>query len=160
MTLSTQWQRARSYAIVGAWINEAYLDDKKFTLEDIDETLIAAAWLGAIWSPQLAVAFGISTTPLVVLEVAALTGLAASVAIGGVEGGAMYVDYISNPSEIITNPKKRDAFMQASEIVIGLSNPLAWVGGEVIQYGGRKIGEHKDEILRNRWVTGPYLPWV
>lgn len=154
MSLTLQWQRARSYAIVGAWVNEAYLDDMEFTTEDIPETLLAAGWLGAIWSPQLSVALGISTTPLVVLEAAALTGLAASVAIGGVEGGAMYIDYITNPTEIFTKPEKTEVLLDAHRITMAV---VTLGGSELGRVGTNLILNFTDEIFKNRYRTGPYL---
>ena len=39
----------RSIAMTSWWIDEALLDDRKLTLEDIDETLLTASGLALIW---------------------------------------------------------------------------------------------------------------
>jgi len=153
----TRWQRVQSYAVVGAWLNAAYLDDDEFTFEDIDETMYAAGMLGLIWSPQIALAIGISSTPLNVIEGAALAGLAVSFAIGGVEGAETYVDYITDPVDMIQDPGKQEALIQASDIVLSVVNPLhipqkmlaEWIVNE-LPWG---------EVFKNRWTTGPVLPF-
>jgi len=153
----TRWQRVQSYAVVGAWLNAAYLDDDEFTFEDIDETMYAAGMLGLIWSPQIALAIGISSTPLNVIEGAALAGLAVSFAIGGVEGAETYVDYITDPVDMIQDPGKQEALIQASDIVLSVVNPLhipqkmlaEWIVNE-LPWG---------EVFKNRWRTGPVLPF-
>jgi len=153
----TRWQRVQSYAVVGAWLNAAYLDDDEFTFEDIDETMYAAGMLGLIWSPQIALAIGISATPLNVIEGAALAGLAVSFVIGGVEGAETYVDYISDPVDMVQDPAKQETLIQASDIVLSVVNPLhipqkmlaEWII-EDLPWG---------EVFKNRWLTGPVLPW-
>lgn len=153
----TRWQRVQSYATIGAWYNAAYLDDEQFTFEDVDETLYAAAFLGLIWSPQIALGIGLSVTPLNIVEAAALAGLGVSFAIGGPQGAADYIDYISNPQEIPFNQEKRSAFLQASDVTLSLVNPLhipqkklaKWIV-EDLPWG---------EVFKNRWLTGPALPF-
>jgi len=153
----TRWQRIQSYAVVGAWLNAAYLDDDEFTFEDIDETMYAAGMLGLIWSPQIALAIGISATPLNVIEGAALAGLAVSFVIGGVEGAETYVDYITDPVDMVQDAAKQETLIQASDIVLSVVNPLhipqkmlaEWIV-EDLPWG---------EVFKNRWVTGPVLPF-
>ena len=153
----TRWQRVQTYGVVGAWLNAAYLDDGEFTFEDIDETMYAAGMLGLIWSPQIALAIGISATPLNVIEGAALAGLAVSFAIGGVEGAETYVDYITDPVDIVQDPGKRETLIQASDITLSILNPLhipqkmlaEWIV-EDLPWG---------EVFKNRWLTGPVLPF-
>jgi len=153
----SRWQRVQSYATIGAWFNAAYLDDDEFTFEDLDETVKAGIMLGLIWSPQIAVAVGLSATPLNIVEGAALAGLGVSFAIGGVEGAETYIDYISNPEDIFKSPEKTEALLQASDIVLSVVNPLhiptkmlsEWLVGE-LPWG---------ELFKNRWLTGPVLPF-
>jgi len=162
MRFGSRWQRIQSYATIAAWYNAAILDDDEFTFEDVDETVKAAVLLGLIWSPQIALAIPAAAAlsiPLAVVEGAALAGLGISYAIGGEEGAVSYIDYISNPEEIPFDPKKRDAFMQALEITTGLINPLGWVAGQTGQLAGEVILEFKDVVFKNRWLTGPRLPF-
>lgn len=154
MRFGSRWQRVQSYATAAAWFNAAYLDDEEFTFEDVDETIYAAVMLGLIWSPQIALAIPAAAAlslPLAVVEGAALAGLGISYAIGGAEGAADYIDYISNPEEIPFDRAKREAFMQASEIMVATTNPVAWVAGQGAQMIGELIGEYKSEIFKNRW---------
>jgi len=156
MRFGTRWQRVQSYATVGAWFNAAYLDDDQFTFEDVDETLFAGVWLGLIWSPQIALAIGVSTTPLNIVEGAALAGLGVSFAIGGVEGAETYVDYITDPVDIIKNPEKAESLMQAHRI---LQAGVTLGGSEVVRAGIEFLGEFSEELFKNRYLTGPYLPF-
>jgi len=157
MRFGSRWQRIQSYASLAAWSSVALYDDDKLTWRDTPETLILGMQLGLIWSPQIALAIGMSATPLNIVEGAVLTGAIASYAIGGIEGVETYVDYISSPQEILSDPKKRDAFLKASEFTLSLANPLhipqkmlaEWIV-EDLPWG---------EVFRNRWVTGPVLPF-
>ena len=158
MRFGTRWQRVQSYATVGAWFNAAYLDDDQFTFEDVDETLYAGVMLGLIWSPQIALAIGVSATPLSIVEGAALVGLGVSFAIGGVEGAETYVDYINpvNWKENVKDPEKVEALVKANRILQAVTT----LGGSEIARAGRGvIDEYKHEIFRNRFVTGPMLPF-
>lgn len=152
----TRWQRVQSYATIGAWHNAAILDDDEFTLGDIPETAYAAGMLGLIWSPQIALAIGMSGTPLNILEGAALIGLGASFAIGGSEGAGQYIDYITNPEDIHKSPEKVDALIQANRIVQGL---MSFGVSEVTRAGIDVLSDYKNEIFRSRWLTGPALPF-
>jgi len=153
----SRWQRIQSYAVIGAWTNAAYLDDDEFTVEDIDETLYAAAMLGLIWSPQIALAVGISSTPLNIVEGVVLAGLGVSFAIGGVEGAETYVDYITDPVDMFENEEKRAALVQATDIVLSVTNPLRIPIKIATKYAVENLPWH--EIFKNRWVTGPSLPF-
>jgi len=156
MRFGTRWQRVQSYATVGAWFNAAYLDDDQFTFEDVDETLFAGVWLGLIWSPQIALAIGVSTTPLNIVEGAALAGLGVSFAIGGVEGAETYVDYITDPVDIIKNPEKAESLIQANRI---LQAGITLGGSEVARAGIEVLGDFSEELFKNRYLTGPALPF-
>jgi len=156
MQFGTRWQRVTSMAIIWEWKDKVYHDeDKKFTTEDLDETAYAVAYLGLIWSPQIALAIGWSATPLNILEGAIVAGGVASFGIGGLEGVETYVDYI-NPArwkENLQDPEKVEAFVQASDILLSITNPLhiptKWAA-ENLPW---------NEIFRNRWLTGPALPF-
>jgi hypothetical protein len=113
--------------------------------------------LGLIWSPQIALAIGMSSTPLNIVEGAVLIGLGASFAIGGMEGAETYIDYITDPIDILTDPGKRETLMQASDIMHSLVNPLHIP----LKMAGEWVIESLPwrEVFRNRWMTGPALPF-
>jgi len=156
MNLGTRWQRIQSYSSLAAWSALAYGDDDELTWGDTPETLILAMRLGLIWSPQIALAIPAAaalSTPLAVAEGAFVVGAVASYAIGGLEGVETYVDYISDPVDIVTDPGKRDALIQVVEIEMALLNPVAWAGGQLGEYAGRELAKHADMIVKNRWMN-------
>ena len=157
MRFGSRWQRIQTYASLAAWSALALQDDDELTWRDTPETLVLGLQLGLIWSPQIALAIGMSATPLNIVEGAVLTGAIASYAIGGVEGVETYVDYISNPQEILFDAKKRDAFLKASDVTLSLANPFH-IPTKMV---GEWLGENLPwgEVFRNRWVTGPVLPF-
>jgi len=161
MKFGTRWQRVTSLATIWAWKDKVYHDeDEKFTAEDIDETLYAVAYLGLIWSPQIALAIPAAAalgTPLAIVEGAVIAGAVASFAIGGLEGVETYVDYISDPVDIVTDPGKREALITASDVMLSLANPFHIPS----KMAGEWLGENLPwgELFRTRWVTGPYLPF-
>jgi len=162
MRFGSRWQRIQSYAAISAWSALAYGDDDELTWGDTPETLILAMQLGLIWSPQIALAIPAAAalgTPLAVLEGAVIVGAVASYAIDGLEGVETYVDYISDPVGIVTDPGKRGALIQAVELEMALVNPLGWASGQLGEYAGRELAKYKDVIFKNRFVTGPYLPF-
>jgi hypothetical protein len=154
MRFGSRWQRVQTYAALGAWSAVA-LDDDDLNWKDTPESLILAMQLGLIWSPQIAVAIGMSATPLNIVEGAALTGLVASYAIGGREGAETYVDYITDPVDMVQNPEKAESLMMANRILQGV---VTLGGSEVGRAGVKVILNYSDEIFKNRWLTGPYLP--
>jgi len=160
MKYGSRWQRLTSYSVAGAWLNAAYADDNEFTIEDIDETVYAAGMLGLIWSPQIALAiptFAAVATPLTIVEGAALAGLAASFAIGGVEGAETYVDYITDPVDMFQDPGKQEALIQASDITLSLVNPLRIPQKKLAEWIVEDLPWR--EVFKNRWMTGPALPF-
>lgn len=156
MKFGTRWQRLQTYTSLAAWSALALADDDKLTWKDTPETLILGMQLGLIWSPQIAVAVGMSATPLNIVEGAALTGLVASYAIGGMEGAETYVDYITDPVDMVQDPGKIDALMQANRITQGI---ITLGGSELARAGVDVVSDWKDELFKNRYLTGPYLPF-
>jgi len=151
----------RSIALAGTWYTLAIMDDDKLTWKDTPESLALAGGLTWIWWDTALATMAVSTTPLMVVEAAVVGGLVASVAIGGVEGGEKYVEYINplNYPEHIKDPAKMEALMQASEIGLAIAAPHVWVGGKIVEYTGKEITKYKEEIFKNRFLTGPYLPF-
>ena len=156
MRFGTRWQRVQTYAAVGGWASLAIADDDEITWRDTPETLILGIHLGLIWSPQIALAIGMSATPLNIVEGAALAGLGVSFAIGGVSGAETYVDYITHPADILKNPEKAESLIQANRVVMA---GLTLGGSEVVTAGVDLLKSYSGEFLKNRWLTGPYLPF-
>jgi len=153
MRFGSRWQRLTSYSALGAWYGIAILDDNEFNWKDAPETLMLGVQLGLIWSPQIAMAIPAAaalTGPLAVVEVAALTGLAASYAIGGAEGAETYVDYITDPVDIIKNPAKAESLMLANRF---MQAGLTLGGSEVARAGIEVIGSYSEELFKNRWLN-------
>jgi len=98
----------------------------------------------------------VSTTPLVILEAAVVVGAVASIAIAGEEGLETYVDYISNPQEIPFDQGKTEALMQANRIA---QAAITLGGSEIARAGAELLMTYKNQIFRNRWMTGPVLPF-
>jgi len=87
----------RSLAVLYVWEQKAWADDRKFTTEDIDETLLAALALGWIWKGNVALA---AVPGINVVEGIVAAGAVASLAIGGVEGVENYVEFLTEPTKI------------------------------------------------------------
>ena len=158
MKFGTRWQRATSIAAVWAWKDKVYRDkDKKFTIEDLDETAYAALYLGMVWSPQIALVIptaAAASGPLAVVESAFIVGAFASFAIGGLEGVETYVDFFDY--DMLTDPKKASAIEQATDITLSIVNPLHIPTKKLIEYGMENLPWN--EIFRNRWAnpTNPF----
>jgi hypothetical protein len=78
---------------------KAWMDDRDITWEDADEILAYTLAMGIIWGPELAIAFGVSATPLLVIEGIVVAGFVASAAIGGVKGAEDYMEFITEPGK-------------------------------------------------------------
>jgi len=151
MNLGTRWQRIQTYTSLAAWSAAALYDDDELTWRDAPETAVLGMQLGLIWSPQIALAIGMSSTPLNIVEGAVIAGAVASFAIGGVEGVETYVDFFDY--DILTDPEKSEAVEQAADIALSVVNPLHIPTKWAVE------NLPWSEIFRNRWVTGPYLPF-
>jgi hypothetical protein len=81
-----------SAAVLTVWYDRAIRDDRKLTLEDIDETALAAGALAWIWMAEMPVTAAI--LPPVTAVVA--TGAVLSAVIGGEEGYYDYVDFLES----------------------------------------------------------------
>jgi len=149
MGLRTKWYR--SIAVVYAWEQAAYADDRKFTVEDIDETLWAIAGLGLIWKGDIILA---SIPYLNVIEAAVVVGGVASYAIGGVEGVEDYIDFITEPTKL----PGRVAFTAETIYKEKILPEYTKKKGEVNVF--LKVLEQLTRPYRiNHWKTGPYLPF-
>ena len=81
-----------SAAVLTLWYDRAYRDDRKFSIEDIDETALAAGALGWIWLAEMPVTAAL--LPPVTAVVAG--GAIVSAAIAGEEGNYDYVDFVQS----------------------------------------------------------------
>jgi len=145
-----------SIAMIWSMYQLAWRDDEKITWEDFPLLAMGISGLGILWLPEALTIATASTTPLVILEAAVVIGAVASVAIGGEEGLNTYVDYITNPQEIPFDQGKTESFLQANRIAQGI---ITLGASEITRAGADLILEYKNEIFRNRWVTGPVLPF-
>lgn len=83
------------------WYNEAIRDDRRFTPEDIDETMALALGMGWIWGGEVLTVAAVSTTPIVAVEAIVAAGAVGSYAIAGTEGVENYVDFITEPTKMV-----------------------------------------------------------
>lgn len=83
------------------WYNEAIRDDRRFTAEDIDETMALALGMGWIWGGEVLTVAAVSTTPIVAVEAIVAAGAVGSYAIAGSEGVENYVDFITEPTKMV-----------------------------------------------------------
>jgi len=134
----------------------AWRDDEKITWGDYPELAMGTGGIFLLWAPEVLTIAAVSTTPLVILEAAVVTGAVASYAIGGEEGLNTYVDYITDPVDVIQDPGKAESFMKAQRIMMA---GLTLGGSELARAGMEVLGEFKEELFKNRWKTGPYLPF-
>ena len=131
-------------------------DDEKITWEDFPEIAMGSGGLFLLWAPEALTIAAVSTTPLVVLEAAVVIGAVASVAIAGEEGLNTYVDYITDPVDMIQDPEKAESLLLAHRII---QAGVTMGGSELARGGANLIMDFKDEIFKNRYLTGPYLPF-
>lgn len=89
----------RSLAVLSWWSDKALRDDGKITIEDIDETALAAGGIAFIWKGNVILA---SVPGLWIVESIVASGAVASYAIGGIEGVDNYAEFISDPGEWAT----------------------------------------------------------
>jgi len=73
---------------------EAWLDDRKITIEDAGELAAYGTKMGLIWGPELAVLMGLTAAPLWGVYAVVGVGFVASYAIGGREGAEQFTEYI------------------------------------------------------------------
>lgn len=112
----------RSLAVLYVWEQKAWADDRKFTVEDVDETILAALALGWIWKGNVVLA---AIPGINVVEGIVAGGAVVSLAIGGVEGVENYVDFLTDipkipervafTAETIYEHKIKDPLVEAAE---------------------------------------------
>jgi len=159
MGYRSKWYR--SIAIVYAWEQKAWADDREFTVEDIDETLWAIAGLTFVWKGELILA---AIPGLNIVEAIVVTGAVVSYAIDGVEGVENYVDFLTTPTKI----PERIVFTAETIYEQKIKDPLVaaavWYVGKVdagIDYVDDTVDSATNWIAeRNPFVTGPYLPFL
>jgi len=149
MGLRTKWYR--SIAVVYAWEQHAWADDRKFTVEDIDETLWAIAGLGLIWKGDLLLA---AVPGLAIVEGLVIAGGVVSFAIGGVEGVEDYIDFITSPTKV----PGRVAFTAKTLYKEKIKPEYIEKKGQVELF--LNVVEQLTRPYRMfHWKTGPYLPF-
>jgi len=144
----TQWYR--SLAVVWAWREKAWRDDEKFTWEDLDETVYAAAGLALIWKGDIILA---AVPGIAIIEGAVIAGAITSYAIGGAEGFDNYVDFI-DPYQIKEMPG-RIAFTAETIYEHKIEKPLVAAAEAYVGWVDRRI-----EDIRLVWsITRPQSLW-
>ena len=125
-------------------------DDGKITIEDIDETALAAGGLAFIWKGNVILA---KVPGLIVVESIVVGGAVASFMIDGTEGVDNYVDFISEPTEWISTTKEETLPIIYEEVIAPkIVDPIVgWVetkidqgiglGTAAYRYGERKYQE-------------------
>ena len=147
----TQWYR--SIAVVVLWQEKAWQDDRKFTVEDIDETLMAAAALGFIWKGNMLLA---AVPGLNIVEGIVVAGAVASLAIGGVKGVENYIDFMTEPSKM----PERISFTGKTIYKHKIEEPLVAAANwyvDLIDEGWSATQKYFRE--NNRFLSGPALPF-
>ena len=85
-----------SAAVLTLWYDRAYRDNRKFTVEDIDETALSAGALAWIWWAEMPPAAAILPPATAAIGVGAVT----SYAIAGEKGYYDYVDFITDVTSL------------------------------------------------------------
>jgi hypothetical protein len=147
----TQWYR--SLAVIWAWEEAAWQDDKEFTVEDIDETLYAVAALGFIWKGNIILA---AVPGLAIAEGIVIVGGVASFAIGGVEGVENYIDFITTPSKYKERTKESLQIIYEQKIEDPLVAAAEWYVDKVdrgIDWAEKKVDQGLELLSYGRWAN-------
>jgi len=134
MSIRTNWYR--SIASVWVWYELAWRDDRKFTAEDIDETLFLLAYNAWVWKGPVMLA---AVPGLAIVEGVVVTGAVASYAIGGVEGVENYIDFITEPTKI----PERIAFTAETIYEEVIKEPLVAGAEAYVGWVDRRIEDFK-----------------
>jgi len=147
----TQWYR--SLAVIWAWEEAAWQDDREFTVEDIDETLYAVAALGFIWKGNIMLA---AVPGLAIVEGIVIVGGVASFAIGGVEGVENYIDFITTPSKYYERTKESLQIIYEQKIEDPLVAGAEWYVDKVdrgIAWTEKKVDQGLELLSYGRWAN-------
>jgi hypothetical protein len=130
--------------------------DDKLTWSDAPAIGTFVGGTAFLWATDFLEWKNFSKKPLYILEAAIVTGGIASYAIGGKEGLFTYKDFITDPIDIVRDPEKTSALMSANRVVQGI---ITLGGSELVRFGVETISDFKDDIFKNRFSTGPALPF-
>lgn len=143
--MRTQWYR--SLAVVYLWKKKAWDDDHEFTIEDIDETIYAAAALAFIWKGNLILA---AVPGVAIVEGIVVAGAVASYAIGGAEGVEDFIDFYMEPTKI----PGRISFTAKTIYEHKIEKPLVEAAKAYVGWWDRRV-----EDARLVWsITAPRVP--
>jgi len=146
----------RSLASTWAWYEMAYRDDRKFTMEDLDETALWMAYNAWVWSGPALLARAGPVVPAV--EAIIVAGAVASAAIGGVEGVENYVDFISEPEKM----PERWEFTKQTIYEEVIEEPLVSAAKWYVKTVDKTLDtawQFTAPLRENRFLTSPYLPF-
>lgn len=155
LTEAAKWRYGIKLAVTTerTWdlYQKAWMDDREITWEDADEILAYTLAMGLIWGPELAVAFGVSATPLLVVEGIVVAGFVASAAIGGVKGAENYMEFITEPGKYY----ERTEFAVETIYEHKIKEPLIALAVAYVGWWDRRVEE-----MKSVWaVTIPQSPW-
>jgi len=148
MTFGTRTQWYRSLAVVYLWKKHAWDDDHKFTVEDLDETLVAAVSLAFIWKGNIILA---AVPGINIVEGIVVAGAVASYAIAGTEGVEDYIEFFTEPTKI----PERLVFTAETIYEHKIEKPLVEAARRYVGWVDRRI----DEIEQVWAVTTPHWNW-
>jgi len=147
----TKWYR--SLAVVWAWEQAAWADDREFTVEDIDETLLAIAALAFIWKGPMI----LSAVPgLNIVEGIVVTGAVVSFAIDGVEGVENYIEFITTPSKYYERTKESFETIYEHKIEAPLIAGANWYVDQIdqgIDWAERKREQALELLRYGQWLN-------
>jgi len=139
---------------IATW--EIISDDDKLTWSDAPAIGTFIGGAAFLWATDFLEWKNFSKKPLYILEAAIVAGGIASYAIGGKEGLFTYKDFITDPIDIIRDPEKTSALLSAHRVLQAITT---LGGSELARAGIKVISGYKDELFKNRYLTGPYLPF-
>jgi len=140
-----------SLGIIWTMYELAWRDDRAITWADAPELAVGTLSLGVLWAPEVLTIAAVSTTPLVVVEVAVVAGAVTSYAIGGVEGVENYIDFITEPTKI----PERLVFTAETIYEHKIEEPLVAAAVAYVGWWDRRVEE-----MQSVWaVTIPQSPW-
>jgi len=146
LDLRTQWYR--SLAVAYLWKKKAWDDDQKFTLEDVDETIYAAAALAFIWKGNVILA---AVPGVAIAEGIVVAGAVVSYVIAGEEGVEDFIDFYMEPTKI----PERLAFTAETIYEQKIKKPLVSAAEAYVGWWDRRAEE-----IKLVWsITRPQSLW-
>lgn len=117
-------------------------------------------WVPPVFKASIAARVGVFLAPVAVpaavVTSAVIVGGVVSYAIDPEEGLKNYKEFITKPQKILSDPEKTESLMQAHRI---MQAGITLGGSELARAGIEVLGNFSEELFKNRYLTGPYLPF-